>query len=118
MQNLLRERVKLYLVTEDNWFIKADDNMEDIEKVCQIEDASSYYAEYDAVKLFEKCEQLGIACKIIKYIITYKPEQEIKVAQKEKTDENGMIRKCKLCGKDTGDKRIGVCNKCASEYKF
>lgn len=81
MQNLLRERVKLYLVTEDNWFIKANDNMEDIEKVCQIEDASSYYAEYDAVKLFEKCEKLGIASRIIKYTIVYKPEEEIKVAK-------------------------------------
>lgn len=81
MQGLLRERFKLYLVTEDNWFIKASDNMEDIEKVCQIEDASSYYAEYDAVKLYEKCERLGIVCRIIEYKITYEPKREIKVAK-------------------------------------
>ena len=64
MQNLKRERVKYYLVTEDNWFIRADANMENIEKVCQIDDASSYYAEYDAVKLYERCEQLGIVCRM------------------------------------------------------
>ena len=81
MENLLRERNKLYLVTEDNWFIKANDNMEDVEKVCQIEDASSYYAEYDAVKLHERCEQLGIVCRIIKYNVVYKPTEEIKIAK-------------------------------------
>lgn len=79
MQNLLRERIKFYLVTEDNWFIKESNNMKNIEKVCQINDASSYYAEYDAIKLLEKCEQLEITCKIIKYTITYRPEQEIMV---------------------------------------
>ena len=118
MQVLLRERVKFYLVTEDNWFINATDNMKNIEKVCQIDDATSYYAEYDAIKLFKKCQQLGVVCKIIKYTVMYKPEQEIKIAQNEETEESGMIRRCKLCGKDTGDKRIGICDKCASEFRF
>lgn len=40
------------------------------------------------------------------------------VEQKEEIRESGMIRKCILCGKDTGDIRIGVCDKCASEYKI
>lgn len=40
------------------------------------------------------------------------------VEQKEEADESTMTRKCKLCGKDTGDIRIGVCDKCASEYQF
>lgn len=81
MKYLSRERIKLYLVTEDNWFISASNNMETIEKVCQIEDASSYYAEYDAIKLLEKCEQLGITCRIIQYKISYEAEQEIKLAK-------------------------------------
>lgn len=81
MKYLSRERIKFYLVTEDNWFISVSNNMKTIKKVYQIEDASSYYAEYDAIKSLEKCEQLGITCRIIQYKISYEAEQEIKLAK-------------------------------------
>lgn len=81
MENLSRKRIKIYLVTEDNWFIKCDNYLNNVEKVYQIEDASSFYSEYDAIKVYEKCKQLGIVCKIIRYKISYVAEQEIKLTK-------------------------------------
>lgn len=78
LSSLERSRVKVYLVTDDNWFIHIKDN-NDIEKVCQIDDATSFYAEYDAVNLHKRCAELGIDCRLVKYSIKYQPVDEFKV---------------------------------------
>ena len=78
MSDLSRERIKLYIVTDDNWFINID-KYNEIEKVCQIEDAISFYDEYSAIKLLESCKKLNIPCRIIKYKITYTVVEELKI---------------------------------------
>lgn len=80
MDNLSRERTKLYIVTNDNWFINIDKNNE-IEKVCQIEDVMSFYDEYSAIRLLDSCKRLNISCKIVRYKITYEVLEEVKVKE-------------------------------------
>ena len=76
---LERDRVKFYLVTSDNMFIHL--NGDRIEKTSQIEDATSYYTEYDAVSLYLRCIKLCIKCRIIKYDIKYKPVDTVNVKE-------------------------------------
>ena len=78
LSSLERSRVKVYLVTEDNWFIHIKGN-NDIEKVCQIDDATSFYDDYGAVSLYKRCAELGIKCKLVKYNIKYQPVDEFSV---------------------------------------
>ena len=78
LSSLERSRVKVYLVTEDNWFIHIKGYI-DIENVCQIDDATSFYAEYDAVNLYKRCTELGIECKLVKYNIKYQPVDEFSI---------------------------------------
>lgn len=81
MKNLSRERVKFFVVSEDNWFLKRC-GTEEVEKVRQIEDADSFYSLYDAVNLYRKCVSLGVTCRVIKYSIKYKPLEEVEVVFK------------------------------------
>ena len=78
LSSLERSRVKVYLVTDDNWFIHIKDN-NDIEKVCQIDDATSFYDDYGAVSLYKRCTELGIECRLVKYNIKYPPVDEFSV---------------------------------------
>ena len=75
---LERNRHMVYLVTEDNWFIHLKDD-DTIETVCQIDDATSFYAEYDAIELYLRCVKSCISCRIIKYDVKYKPVDELYV---------------------------------------
>lgn len=70
-----QEKIKYYLVTEDNMFVLKE-NTGQIIKVSNIGNATSRNTEHSIEYLLQECLVNGIKCRIVKYGVTFTPIED------------------------------------------